>query len=93
MLRYCYTMPRPVTDAKTLGSALRSKRLDRGWTQAELANRAMVSRRFVSELEAGERSGAELARVLAVLRALGLAISLVERGSDSFDQALAEVLG
>ena len=86
-------MSRPVADVKALGAAIRMHRSTRGWTQAELAERAGVSRRFVSELEAGERTGAELARVLAVLRALRLAISLVDRGTESFDGALEDVLG
>jgi HTH-type transcriptional regulator/antitoxin HipB len=85
-------MTRPVTDVRTLGAAIRVQRLARGWTQADLADRAKVSRRFVGELEAGQRIGAELGRVFAVLRALGLAIGLIDRGTDSFDDTLSEVL-
>lgn len=84
---------RPLNDAKGLGAAIRARRRSRGWTQAELAGRATVSRRFVSELEAGERTGAELSRVLAVLRALDVAIGLVDVERGSFDEALREVLG
>ncbi len=86
-------MTRPLGDVKSLGAAIRVQRLSLGWTQAELGRRAAVSRRFVGELEGGERTGAELGRVFSVLRALGVAVSLVERGSDSFDDALREVLG
>jgi len=86
-------MTRPVTDVKTLGAAIRTQRLARGWTQAELAGQAMVSRRFVGELEAGRRPGAELGRVFSVLRSLRLAVALVDRGTVSFDDALGEVLG
>ena len=82
-----------MTDAKTLGAAIRTCRVSRGWTQAELAGQAQVSRRFVSELEAGQRTGAELSRVFAVLRALRLALALVDGGPQSFDDALREVLG
>jgi len=85
-------MARMVTDVKALGAAVRTHRTSRGWTQAELADHAGVSRRFVSELEAGLRTGAELSRVFAVLRALHLAVTLVDRGSGSFDDALREVL-
>ncbi len=72
---------------------IRAQRRGRGWTQADLADRAQVSRRFVGELEAGQRTGAELGRVLAVLRALDVAISLVDDRRESFDDALREVLG
>ena len=86
-------MTRMVTDVTALGAAIRTYRTSRGWTQAELADHAGVSRRFVSELEAGLRTGAELSRVFAVLRALHLAVTLTDSGAASFDDALREVLG
>lgn len=61
-------------------------------TQGELAGRARVSRAFVIDIERGQRPGAELGRVLAVLRALGLAISLVQDQSPTFEQALDALL-
>jgi y4mF family transcriptional regulator len=82
-----------VSDVRELGAVIRAQRRGRGWTQADLADRAQVSRRFVGELEAGQRTGAELGRVLAVLRALDVAISLVDDRRESFDDALREVLG
>jgi HTH-type transcriptional regulator / antitoxin HipB len=93
MLQYCYIMSRAVVDVRSLGAAIRLERSAQGLTQAGLADRARVSRRFVSELEAGARPGAELARVFAVLRALRLAVALVDRGTESFSDALGEVLG
>lgn len=86
-------MQTSLTDARALGAALRSRRRGRGWTQAELAEAAGVSRRFVGELEGGERTGAELGRVLAVIRALDLAVALVDNQRRSFDDALREALG
>jgi HTH-type transcriptional regulator/antitoxin HipB len=86
-------MPVRMSDAKALGAAIRTQRLSLGWTQAGLAERAQVSRRFVGELEAGHRTGAELGRVFAVLRALRVAVILVDSGPPSFDDALREVLG
>ena len=86
-------MTRTIADVKALGAAIRTQRLSRAWTQAELASHADVSRRFVSELEAGQRAGAELSRVFAVLRALHLGVALVDGGPESFDDALREVLG
>jgi HTH-type transcriptional regulator / antitoxin HipB len=66
---------RPIRTPSELGLAVRRARDDRGWTQAELASRARVGRPWLSELEAGKRT-AELGRVLSVLDALGLAITL-----------------
>lgn len=48
-----------------------TRRRDLSWTQAELATRAGVSRRWVSLFESGHEK-AEVGRVLAVLDALGV---------------------
>lgn len=76
-----------------LGAQLRELRRARGWTQAELAERAGVSRKFVIDLERGQRVRAELDRVLAVVRALDREIALVEGARPSFDAALDQLLG
>lgn len=60
----------PARSLPRLGAAIRALRHERGLTQAELAARADVSRRWVVEVEAGAREGVELARVLRVLDAL-----------------------
>jgi HTH-type transcriptional regulator/antitoxin HipB len=87
-------MQRNVTDPQSLGAAIRQARSARAWTQGQLAERAGVSRAFVLELERGARSRAELTRVLAVVRALGKAITLVDDPRPgSFDEALEEILG
>jgi HTH-type transcriptional regulator/antitoxin HipB len=86
-------MKRVITDPSALGVAVREARRLRSWTQVDLAERAEVSRRFVQELERGSRPEAEFGRVLAVLRALGQGIQLVEADSRSFDEVLDEVLG
>lgn len=67
---------------------LRAARREHSWTQAELAQRARVSRAFVIDIELGKRSGAELGRVLAMMRALGVAINLVPDNTPMFEQAL-----
>jgi transcriptional regulator with XRE-family HTH domain len=82
-----------VTDVTSLGAAIRTRRIAAHLSQAQLSARAGVSRRFVGELESGLRTGAELSRVLAVLKALDLAITLIENEPRSFDDALLEVLG
>jgi transcriptional regulator with XRE-family HTH domain len=85
-------MERVITDPQALGVAIREARLAHSWTQVDLAQRARVSRRFVQDIERGSRPGAELARVMAVLRALGRGIQLVEGQTRSFDDVLNEVL-
>jgi transcriptional regulator with XRE-family HTH domain len=87
-------MQMTVRDPQGLGAAVRQARDEAGWTQSELAERAGVSRAFVVGLERGVRPRAELLRVLAVVRALGKAVALVDdEQPGSFDQALDEILG
>jgi len=62
-------------------------------TQLQVAEAAGVSRAFVSDLERGDRSGAELARVLAVIRALDLAVDLVAQEPRSFEAVLERLIG
>lgn len=81
-----------MTTERQLGAAIRHARTSAGLTQFELAERAGVSRAFVSGVESASRPGAELRRVLAVLRALGLGITL-ERDHDDFESALEATLG
>lgn len=54
-----------------LASLVRGRRLDAGWAQGELATRAGVSRKWVSDPERGKAS-VELAGVLRVIDALGI---------------------
>ena len=66
---------RAIRTPRELGLAIRRARADRGLTQAGLADRAHVGRQWLSELEGGKRT-AQLGRVLSVLEALQLAITL-----------------
>jgi transcriptional regulator with XRE-family HTH domain len=75
---------RTVTD---VGAVIRAARVERGWTQAELASRADVSRRWVSATESGDAQRTELARVLRVLAALG--VSLIATASGDVASAAA----
>ena len=61
----------PARTSDELGRLVREHRERLGWTQAELARRAVVSVRWVSVLERGHPN-AQLDPVHAVLRALGL---------------------
>jgi HTH-type transcriptional regulator / antitoxin HipB len=64
-----------VRSIRDLAAAVRSRRLDLGLNQADLARRAGVSRKWVYEFEAGKPS-AELGLILRVLDALDLALEL-----------------
>lgn len=57
-------------DVSTLA---RGRRLELGWTQHQLAERAGVSRKWVSDFERG-RTGPDLATVLRVLDVLDVAL-------------------
>jgi transcriptional regulator with XRE-family HTH domain len=84
---------RHIRNETELGVAIRERRENAQLTQAQLAERANVSRAFLSELERGKRPRAELSRVLSVLRALETAIVLEEHKTLTTDEALAKLLG
>jgi y4mF family transcriptional regulator len=62
-----------IVNARDLGLIVRQARQDRGQTQAALADAAKVSRRWLSDLEAG-KSTAEFGLILRTLDALGLGL-------------------
>jgi y4mF family transcriptional regulator len=62
-----------ITSARDLGLAVRQARQDRGQTQAELAAAARVSRRWLSDLEAGKTT-AEFGLILRTMDAVGLSL-------------------
>ena len=64
-----------VNAPRDVGVAVRGRRKDLGMSQADLAARAGVSRRWLSAFEAGKPS-VELGIVLKVLDALGLRLSV-----------------
>jgi transcriptional regulator with XRE-family HTH domain len=68
-----------ISSVTEVSAAVRSLRNERGWTQAELASRAQVSRDLVNRLERGS-SRVELAKVLDVFSALGQLPVLEPRG-------------
>ena len=59
-----------------LGKGMRQLRAARSLTQGELAERAGVSRTWLSQLESGARRNAELASVQRVLDVLGARLTL-----------------
>jgi y4mF family transcriptional regulator len=80
-----------LNNARDLGLYVRDRRRKLGLTQAGLAASAQVSRRWLSDLEAGKPT-VEVGLVFKVLHALDLALdaSPVERGPGDID--LDEVL-
>ncbi|MDR1187365.1 MAG: helix-turn-helix domain-containing protein [Bifidobacteriaceae bacterium] len=63
-------------DAAQWGRVLRTARLDKGWTQAELAARMGVNRKWVMAVEGGAPT-ARLQWVLDACDHLGLLVDLV----------------
>jgi HTH-type transcriptional regulator/antitoxin HipB len=55
-----------------LGAVIRDARERHGWTQADLARRANVTRQWVIRLEKGRHDKAEIGLVLAVLNVSGV---------------------
>lgn len=84
---------RPTRNPLEFGAQLRAARQDQNRTQADVARAAKVSRAFVIDLENGKRPAAEFARVIAVARALGLSLALVDDPKPNFGSALDELLG
>ncbi|MFK5647988.1 helix-turn-helix domain-containing protein [Ornithinimicrobium sp. LYQ121] len=66
-----------LSTVRDLGAAVRRARREAGFSQQALADRAGVSRQWLSRMEAGKGPSAELGKVLDVLAALGLAVDLV----------------
>jgi len=67
-----------------IGQAIRAERTAQNMTQAELAAKAGVSRRWLSEIEKGHPT-AELGLVLAVFRRLGFDLTAARRPRPAFD--------
>ena len=58
------------------GAAVREARTRADLTQQELADRAHVSRRWLGMFENGKNLGAELSKVMALVDALGMELSM-----------------
>jgi HTH-type transcriptional regulator / antitoxin HipB len=64
-----------ISTIRDIAAAVRGRRTDLGLSQAELARRAGVSRKWISEFEAGKPT-AELGLVIRVLDELGIMLDL-----------------
>ena len=72
---YADIMATQINSLRDLVAAVRGRRKSLGWTQSELANRAHVSRQWISEFEAGKPT-AELGLVIRLLDALELRLTV-----------------
>ena len=79
-----------VRSIRDLASAARGRRLDLGLNQAELAERAGVSRKWLVEFEAGKPS-AELGLAMRVLDELGLALDVTSEAEGSSSGELVDL--
>lgn len=70
-----------VRSAREIGALVRAERDKAGLTQAQLADRAQVSRRWLIATESGEHPRAEVSRLLRVFDALGLAVTLTSNST------------
>lgn len=68
-----------IYDAIDFGKAVRAFRLEKGYTQQQLADFAGCSLMFVSNLERGKET-AELGKALILLATLGVDLSANTRG-------------
>ncbi len=71
----------PIRTIATLANVIRARRMALGLDQAELAERARVSRLWISEVENGK--GAGIARIMRTLAALDLTLAVTERSQDT----------
>jgi transcriptional regulator with XRE-family HTH domain len=69
----------------SVGERIRGRRAELDWTQDQLAQKAGISKSFLSDLENGKRSvGAN--NLLDIARALGVSLDFLMTGTASQDQ-------
>lgn len=68
-----------ITDAKAFGEAIRCRRKELRYTQADLAEFSGFSVSFISDLERGKAT-AEMGKAFSVANLLGMDVCLTKRG-------------
>ena len=63
-------------DALDIGYAIKDRRAEFGLTQAQVADAAGVSKRCLWSLELGQNPGVQLDKLIAVLKVLGLDLTI-----------------
>ncbi|MDR3307550.1 MAG: helix-turn-helix domain-containing protein [Coriobacteriales bacterium] len=81
-----------IRNERELGQLIKEGRRSRNMTQMELAHAAQVSRSFVINVERGNAPRAEVGRVFRVLRALSIQLKPTASQTQSFDDALQQLL-
>ena len=71
----CYHRFMRIKTSEQIGTLVHSARVEKGWTQKELAEKAMVSPRWIVLLEKGQNIP-RLDLALRTLTALGLGVSV-----------------
>lgn len=69
-----------------VGERIKKRRAELGWTQDQLAQKAGISKSFLSDLENGKRS-VSAHNLLDLARALGVSLDFLMTGEVSQDQA------
>ena len=64
-------------DALDIGYAIKDRRAELGLTQAQVADAAGVSKRCLWSLELGQNPGVQLDKLTAVLKVLGLDLTIM----------------
>lgn len=75
-------LPIAIRSSSDLGTQVREERRKKNLSQADLAARAGVSRRFIYQLENGTRESFPLGKVLQVIRRLNLELKVSKRKQD-----------
>ncbi len=70
-------------DALEIGYAVKDRRAQLGMTQAQVAEAAGVSKRSLWSIELGRNTGVQLDKLIAVLKVLGLDLTIAEAPSAS----------
>ncbi len=65
-------------DALEIGYAVKDRRAQLGMTQAQVAEAAGVSKRSLWSIELGQNTGVQLDKLIAVLKVLGLDLTIAE---------------
>lgn len=73
-----------------VGERIKERRAELGWTQEQLAQKAGISKSFLSELENGKRS-VSADNLLDLARALGVSLDYLMTGQENEEAKPAEV--
>jgi ribosome-binding protein aMBF1 (putative translation factor) len=73
----------------SFGDRMRQRRLDRGWSQMELAKRAEIDPGWISRLESGERQNISLVAARRIARALQVSLDYLADTFGESDEAPA----